>query len=124
MKYLLHDKGSQFNQDFDHLISTSRNELGIKIKPKLTTCAQMNGCCERVIQSIQVECLDNFICMGERMLRYALKEYQDFYNIERHHQGIKNNIPLVEKIEILPVGKIGYKERLGGLLKKYSRQAA
>ena len=25
MKYLLHDKGSQFNQDFDHLISTSRN---------------------------------------------------------------------------------------------------
>ena len=84
----------------------------------------MNGCCERVIQSIQVECLDNFICMGERMLRYALKEYQDFYNIERHHQGINNNIPLVEKIEILPVGKIGCKERLGGLLKKYSRQAA
>ena len=42
MKYLLHDKGSQFNKDFDELITTSSNELGQKIKPITTTCAQMN----------------------------------------------------------------------------------
>jgi transposase len=124
MKYLLHDKGSQFNRDFNDLISTSTNELNQKISPKVTTCAQMNGHCERVIQSIQTECLDNFICMGERMLRYVLKEYQDFYNHERHHQGINNQIPLVDKKDIKAIGKIECKERLGGLLKKYSRQAA
>ena len=124
MKYLLHDKGSQFNQDFYHLITTSTNELGQKIIPKVTTCPQMNGHCERVIQSIQTECLDNFICMGERMLRYALKEYQKFYNHERHHQGIDNHIPLVARENIKPIGKIEHKERLGGLLKKYYRQVA
>jgi putative transposase len=124
MKYLLHDKGPQFNEAFDNLISSTTNELGQKISPKTTTCAQMNGHCERVIQSIQTECLDNFICMGERMLRYALKEYQNFYNNERHHQGIDNLIPLATPKAIQPIGKVKYKEKLGGLLKKYYRQTA
>jgi hypothetical protein len=62
--------------------------------------------------------------MGERMLRYALKEYQYFYNYERYHQGIDNHIPLVERTDVEPIGKIECKERLGGLLKKYYCQAA
>jgi len=84
----------------------------------------MNSHCERVIQSIQVECTDNIIFVGEKMLRYSLKQYQEFYNNERHHQGISNIIPFGDNKEIEPIGEIDCSTRLGGLLRKYYRKSA
>lgn len=84
----------------------------------------MNSHCERVIQSIQTECTDNIIFMGESMLRYALKQYQEFYNNERHHQGIGNIIPFDSQEKIESEGEIHCTTRLGGLLRKYYRKSA
>ena len=121
MRYLIHDRGSQFTKTFDKTFT--KNELGEDIETKTVTCAQMNGRCERVIQSIQNECADKIIFLGERMLRYALKEYQNFYNTERHHQGIDNVIPFPSKNEMPLEGKRKCKTRLGGLLRKYYLEA-
>ena len=85
----------------------------------------MNGYSECVIQSIQNECTERMIFIGERMLRYALKQYQAHYNTERHHQGIENVIPFpTAEHEIVPVGEIKCKTRLGGMLRKYYRASA
>lgn len=117
MKYLIRDKGSQFTEDFDKV-------FGEKIKIKETSYPQMNSYSERVIQSIQNECTERMIFVGEKTLKYALKEYQEFYNQERHHQGIDNNIPLQQHPKTIPRGKVKCKTRLGGLLRQYYREAA
>jgi hypothetical protein len=124
MRLLLHDKGSHFKGDFDSIFKGT-NEVGQEMETVITTSPQMNGHCERVIQSIQTECTDQMIFLGERMLRYALKEYQNHYNAERHHQGIENRIPFPqEKEPPSTAGKIKCKTRLGGLLRKYYRDTA
>ena len=68
------------------------------------------------------ECLNHFFVMDERHLDYLVKEYVDHYNSERPHQS-KDNKPLIQ----LPTpakGEIECKQRLGGLLKHYFREAA
>ena len=124
MKYLLHDKGNQFRQAFQDCINTTTNEEGVKMQSKPVGCPQMNSHCERVIQSIQNDCLNRVIIFGERMLRYALKQYQAHYNAERHHQGIGNVIPFpVDPSLKTDRGEMKCKTRLGGLLRSYYREA-
>jgi len=90
MKYLIHDKGPQFRQAFQDCINTTPNEEGVKMQSKPVGFPQMNSHCERVIQRIQNDCLNRVIIFGERMLRYALKQYQAHYNAERHHLSSDN----------------------------------
>jgi putative transposase len=125
MRFLLHDKGTQFNEAFHAVFEGTRNEHGEKIETVTVSCPQMNGYTERVIQSIQNECTDRLIFIGERMLRYALKQYQEHYNTERHHQGIGNIIPFpTAEPEVVQVGERKCKTRLGGILRKYYRASA
>jgi hypothetical protein len=55
-----------------------------------------------------------------RVLPVPLK----FYHQERNHQGLNNTIPLPATGGGNVSGKIKTRERLGGLLKYYYRQAA
>jgi len=55
-----------------------------------------------------------------------LSEYLVHYHVERNHQG-KDNVllfPAVTKAMKRADGSVACKERLGGLLKYYHRQAA
>ena len=86
-------------------------------------CPQQNGYAERFVKSIQTECLDNFIFLGEKSLRRAVQEYIEHYHHERNHQGLDNLIPFPGS-----PGKpdkhstIRKSERLGGLLNYYHRE--
>jgi putative transposase len=68
------------------------------------------------------------IC-GEGHLRHLLNEYLEHYNSERHHHA-KGNVPLPEAVLEEPsvvhflTGEIRSRERFGGLLKHYYRDAA
>ena len=49
------------------------------------------------MQTIQQECLDHFVVLGEEHLRYVLRKFVEHYNKERPHQ-YKGNLPLrIEK---------------------------
>jgi hypothetical protein len=65
------------------------------------------------------------ILFGEDSLRHVLNEYVDHYHQERNHQG-KGNVLLFPRSS--PAGEhdstIQCRERLGGLLKYYEREAA
>ena len=80
------------------------------------------------MQSVRQECLDHFIVFGEAHLRYIVREYETWYNEERAHQGVGNVRLRQIGAEAPPVevgqGAIVCRERLGGLLKHYHRQAA
>jgi putative transposase len=49
--------------------------------------------CERFIGSVRRECLDHFLLIGSRSITRVLKEYVDYFNHLRPHQGLGQRIP-------------------------------
>ena len=98
----------------------------VKLPPR---SPNLNAYAERFVLSlrarVKTECLDRMILAGVRSIHHVLKEYTAHYHLERNHQGIGNNLvyphPASEKCND---GKVECRERVGGLLKFYHRQAA
>jgi putative transposase len=63
------------------------------------------------------------ILLGEGHLRLAVREYVAHYNHERPHQGLDGTV-VVPPANENRSGAIECRERLGGLLRFYRRQAA
>jgi putative transposase len=79
---------------------------------------------ERWVRSVKEECLSQVILFGERSLRRALREYVEHYHVERNHQGKGNVLLFPRDADIRRVGSVQCRERLGGLLHYYYREAA
>ena len=64
------------------------------------------------------------IFFGEEQLRRAIVEYLAYYHRERNHQGRGNTI--IEPADRVgqQAGEVAVRERLGGMLRYYFRQAA
>ncbi len=89
---------------------------------------------ERVVQTIQQECLDHFIVFGHKHMDVLCSEFKTHYHMERPHQGL--DIELIKKLpkkqrkksraepDAIRLSDVRCHERLGGLLKSYSRSAA
>ena len=87
--------------------------------------AHSNAHAERFVRTAR-ETLSQHIFFGERHLRYVLSETMKHYHAERHHQGLGGKLirPEVANDNVSLDGQIECRERLGGLLKFYSRRAA
>ena len=83
----------------------------------------LNAYAERFVRSIKHECLRHIVPLGERHLRAVLGDFVEHYHAERNHQGLGNVIPFPSGVTF-PDGRIGRRERLGGLLNFYERKAA
>ena len=64
------------------------------------------------------------IFFGERSLRLAVNTYLDYYHEERSHQGLGNQIIEPGDEVGRDEGELRCRERLGGLLRYYYRDAA
>jgi hypothetical protein len=82
----------------------------------------MNAYAERFVRSIKSECLDQMIFLGRESLVRAIGEYTAHNHDERSHQGIGN--VLINGAASQSEGVVKTRERLGGLLKYYHREAA
>jgi transposase InsO family protein len=83
----------------------------------------LNAFAERFIGSAKSECLERMVLLGEPHLRAAIRAFIDHYHEERPHQGPGNEL-IAPKTPVIGTGPITYRERLGGLLKFYDREAA
>ena len=63
------------------------------------------------------------IFFGEASLRRAIVEFLGHYNSERNHQGLANPIIRPEFPRLPVEGRVGYRKRLGGLLRSYYHKA-
>jgi transposase InsO family protein len=121
-RYLLHDRDSKYCPSFRQVIHAG----GVKTLALPPRSPNLNAYAERWVRSVKEECLSKLILCGEGSLRRALHHYQAHYHEERNHQG-KDNL-LLFPLRNQPVnrkpGKVRYRERLGGLLKYYEREAA
>jgi len=78
------------------------------------------------VRSVKEECLSKLILFGERSLKRALHHYEIHYHHERNHQGKDNLLLFPSQMRRVKEkrGKVRRRERLGGLLKYYEREAA
>jgi hypothetical protein len=89
----------------------------------------MNAIMERWVQTCRRELLDRTLIWNQRHLLHALREFEQFYNGHRPHQGIANARPLyplptqiADPDEITRLDIRGC-DRLGGVLHEYRHAA-
>jgi transposase InsO family protein len=83
----------------------------------------MNSIMERFFGTVRREALDNFLLIGKSQIERILGEYVAFYNSQRPHQGIQQEIPRRAEPGIMS-GPVHKSAVLGGLHHHYFRQAA
>jgi putative transposase len=120
-QYLIHDRDGKFCPAFRQIIE----EAAVTRVPLPPRSPDLNAYAERWVRSVKEEALSRFILFWERGLWHVLTEYVVHYHEERPHQGQGN-------VVLFPVpsqrnsddGPVQCRERLGGLLKYYHREAA
>jgi putative transposase len=129
-KIVMHDNDGKYSKPFLDVFNMA------KIKPHRTAIRSPNTVTfvERFVQTIQQECLDHFVVFGHKHMDVLCREFKDHYHFERPHQGLDNELihkPLAKKrkknklkFDAIRLSDISCRERLGGLLKSYSRRAA
>jgi len=120
-QYLIHDQDAKYCPIFQQIIDAA----GVTRVPLPPRSPNLNAYAERWVRSVKEECLSRLILFGEASLRHALAQYVEHFHHERPHQG-KGNVVLMPLPRHRPVreGPLRCRERLGGLLKYYDREAA
>ncbi len=119
-RYLLMDRDTKFCESFRDFL----DDEGIEPVRLPAKSPNLNAHLERFMKSIKSKCLHRMIFFGEASLRNAVGQYLAHYHGERNHQGLENKIidPGEEVGQV--AGKIERRERLGGMLNYYYRDAA
>ena len=119
-RYLIHDRDPLYTKEFLSIVAGS-GIRPIKLPPR---SPNLNAYAERFVRTIKESCLDQMILFGEDMLRNGIREFVTHYHLERNHQGLENH--LLVPVEITGTGTqiVRKRERLGGLLNYYYREAA
>jgi hypothetical protein len=119
-RYLLHDRDQKFCRQFQETLAAG----GVQCLPLPARSPNLNAYAKRWVRSIKEECLAKLILFGERSLQRVVSNYLEHYHQERHHQGKNNRLLFPARVgEASSRGAIRCRERLGGLLKYYSRAA-
>ena len=81
---------------------------------------------ERKPYSARRECLDHLLILGEGHLRRVLREYVQYFNHDRPHQGLAQRVPVASEgaaTRAAREGSVRATPILGGLHHAYARAA-
>ncbi|QKV95982.1 transposase [Streptomyces sp. NA02950] len=124
-RYIIRDRDGKFPALFDAVLA----DAGIEVVLSGVRMPRMNSIMERWVQTCRRELLDRILIWNHRHLLHALREFEQFYNAHRPHQGIANARPLhplpapIDDPETLARLDIRRRDRLGGLLHEYQHAA-
>ena len=124
-RFLIQDRDGKFPGLFDAVL----NDAGIEIVLSGVQMPRMNAFMERWVQTCRRELLDRTLIWNQRHLLYALREFEQFYNAHRPHQGIANARPLRALPAPIPEPDaatrlhVRRRDRLGGILHEYRHAA-
>jgi putative transposase len=119
-RYCIHDRDTKYTAAFNRLLKRSGVESAV-LPPR---SPNLNAYCERFVRSIKEEALEQMLMLGERSLSYAIHQYVSHYHTEQNHQGLNNQLIVPEPDRRNDNGQVRRRERLGGLLSCYYRDAA
>jgi transposase InsO family protein len=118
-KYLVVDRDPLFTGAIRRMLAAA----GVETVRLPAAFSELERHFERFVGSIPRECLDQVIPLGADHLRRVVHEYATHFNAERPRQGLGNR--LIEPTSAANGdGPILCRERLGGLLRFYHREAA
>ncbi|MFC6094693.1 integrase core domain-containing protein [Saccharothrix lopnurensis] len=124
-RFLIRDRDGKFPTLFDAVLADAEIQVvlsGVRIP-------RMNAIMERWIHSCRRELLDRTLIWNQRHLLHTLREYEQFYNTHRPHQGIDNARPLralppavTDQAAVVRLD-VRRRQRLGGILNEYHHAA-
>ncbi|MFE7332761.1 integrase core domain-containing protein [Streptomyces sp. NPDC057565] len=89
-RFLIRDRGGKFPALFNAILK----DAGIEAVLNTVRTPRMNSITERWVQTCRRELLDRTLIWNQHHLLHALREFEQFYNSHRPHQGIANTRPL------------------------------
>ena len=120
---VIHDMDTKFTQEFKDTLASR----GVRTNKLPKTSPNLNGRCERFIQTIKLECLAKFIIFGSKHLDHLLTEFTTYYNGCRSHMERGHLPPIREEpdlVKTLRLDEIEVKSYVGGLVKAFERKVA
>jgi putative transposase len=118
-RFLLRDRDSKFGKLFDRAAAGA----GIRVVRTPVRAPRASAICERFLGSVRRECLDHVLVLGDRHLERVLAEYVRYFNAERPHQGLAQQIPTGAARPANINGRVVETPVLGGLHHAYRRAA-
>ncbi len=120
---VMHDRDTKFTKEFKQTLVNA----GVRTNPLPKASPNLNGRCERFIETIKLECLNKFIIFGKRHLDHLVAEFTEYYNHDRSHMS-RDHLPPVrdepDEVEKLSIDQVEVKSYVGGLVKAFERKAA
>lgn len=120
---VMHDRDKKFTREFTSVVEGA----GIRMNPLPVASPNLNGRCERFIETIKLECLNKFIVFGKRHLDHLVSEFTSYYNTHRSHSERENLPPIrsiPEPVNSLSIDQVVVSSHVGGLVKSFERRAA
>jgi transposase InsO family protein len=114
------DRDPLYTRAFREFLAAS----GVKAVRLPARSPNLNAYAERWIGSVRRECLARVIPLGERHLWQIVRQYVEHYHCERPHQSLDNLLPTTMNDNAATSGSIVRRQRLGGVLSFYHREAA
>ena len=119
-RQLIHDRDPLDTRVFGEIL-TSGDVGPIRLPPK---SPNLNAYAERFVRSSKEECLHRVVPLGEGHVRLIVHEYVEHDQRERNHQGLDNQLLQRPPPLVRADADVQRRERLGGLLSFYDREAA
>ncbi len=119
-RYVIHDRDPLFTAAFLSMLADA-GVKSVKLPPR---SPNLNAHAERFVRSIKESCLERMILFGEESLLKAIHHFVAHYHTERNHQGLANRLISSDAGHLGNAGKVQRRQRLGGMLNYYYREAA
>src|SRR5438445_5050838 len=119
-RYLLMDRDTKFSAAFRGMLA----DVGTRAVCLPPRSPNLNAHLERFWRSLREECLSRMIFFGASALRRAVQEFVVHFHQERNHQGLGNRLIEAGEEVSRRAGQVQCRERLGGILRYYYREAA
>jgi putative transposase len=119
-RYILMDRDTQFSE----VLRNTLEDGGVKPVRLLPRSPNLNSHIERFLRSLKEECLAQIIFFGEKSLHSATVTYLEHFHSEQNRQGMGNRLLIAGSKVGQISGEVKCRERLGGLLRYYYRNAA
>ena len=119
-RYVIHDRDPLFTAEFLKMFA----DVGVRSVKLPPRSPNLNAHAERFVRSIKQSYLNRMIFFGEASLRKGIREFVLHYHRERNHQGLGNRLIIPDPSPVAHGGRLRRRERLGGMLNYYYRQAA
>ncbi len=120
IRYLILDRDPLYTRAFRATLKDSDVEA-LRLPAR---SPNLNAFAERFVLSAKSECLSRLVPLGENHLRRAMSAFVSHYHSERHHQGLGGQLVVADENTRQAEGEVRCRERLGGMLNFYYRDAA